>query len=132
MNVYDYIRQRMMNYGFNPDDIVIEPYPFVFDGVDQIIDANNLYYFLYEVTEYTHKWLISAANDILSNDKFILDEKIPSGIYDFTGDIQISSGLSQDNTFMFYKVTPGNILPPAPIPNPDPIIVDDVPQDIHI
>jgi hypothetical protein len=111
MQVHDsYIKQRMRNMGFDPDDCVIKAEPVIFTGATTLISANNVYYFLYEVTEYANMWEIDASNDHMTKMRFILSGKIPSGIYDFTGPIIISSVTSAANIFMFYKVTPGRLL----------------------
>ena len=96
--------------GYDPNDCVIEAEPVIFDGSELLISANCVYYFLYEITEYLNTFEIDASNDHLTKTKFILDNKIPSGIYDFTGTIIITSASTAANIFMFYKVTPGRLL----------------------
>lgn len=111
MQVHDsYIKQRMRNMGFDPDDCVIKAEPVHFTGATKLISATNVYYFLYEVIEYANMWEIDASNDHMTKMRFILSGKIPSGIYDFTGPIIISSVTYEANIFMFYKVTPGRLL----------------------
>lgn len=135
MQIYDFIRQRMKNMGYDPDQVVIEPYVQLFDGDMTIIEASNVYYYLYEVTEYTHIWKIESDTEIISNHKFILQQKIPSGILELTGNIEITSPFHHENIFMFYRATPGGMLPPlppAPIPDPDPYVIAPVPQNLQI
>lgn len=109
MQIFDYIKQRMMNMGYDPDDVVIEPHVELFRGERTIIEATNVYYYLYDVTEYTHYWVIESDTEILNNFKFILDGKIPYGIAELTGNIEITAVEKEENTFMFYKATPGKV-----------------------
>jgi len=113
MQMYDYIKQRMKNMGYDPDDVVIEPIIVAVSSLAerQIIHEPNVYYYLYDCSDYTHSWTIESDVNHITNTEFIINQQVPYGIVELTGNIHIITLASgQSNTLMFYKATPGKLL----------------------
>ncbi|MDD3686731.1 MAG: hypothetical protein PHE56_08185 [Bacteroidales bacterium] len=105
MQIYDFIKQRMQNMGFD-SNFILEPEVILFDGTPQMIDASNVFYYLYDVSNYEAIWKIECDTEIIFNHKFIIEEKIPYGIIELTGNIYITSSENNPQKFFFYKCTP--------------------------
>jgi hypothetical protein len=116
MQIYDFIKQRMQNMGFD-SNFILEPEVILFDGTPQMIDASNAFYYLYDVSDYEAIWKIECDTDIILNHKFIVEKKIPYGIIELTGNIYITSSENNAQKFFFYKCTPEGLQSQNPVEN---------------
>ncbi len=117
MQIYDFIRQRLHNMGFDETTVNITPLVVSMDaGENMRLDLSGDYLFMYDVINYEGKFKVESDISVAFEDDFIIDQKIPSGILELHGNVFIETEANtadtndNSNKFMFYVASPANLL----------------------
>lgn len=115
MQIYDFIKQRMANLGYDSESVVITPItiPMEADSLVQIGQSGD-YLYLYDCINYRGKFKVESDVSVTFEDDFIIGQKVPSGIVELYGNVYINTlanGQNENNAnvFMLYSATPAGL-----------------------
>lgn len=94
-------RQAIERKGFDYDKCYKENIPVRVINTEKSIDANNEFYFLYDVNNSDDAFIIIADNDVVSSLDFVVSG-MPSGFRELTGQLNVIT--TGDTTFLFHRV----------------------------
>ena len=107
--IYDYIKQRLQSKGYDISDCRIEPDSIVIPNmaVNHLEVADNEFWFLHDLSNYEKDFTLVDDVSIYHNEDIIIDQSVPVGPIELTGNIRVITNDVEPLTLLVYKAIPG-------------------------